>query len=69
MARSKRPTDQIQLAKLLVDQLTGETTPESPQDKPAMNPAAVALGFLGGLKGGEGQGREAFPLQAQANSP
>jgi len=50
---SKRPKDQNQLAKLLVDQLTGETTPESPQDKPAKNPAAVALGRLGGLKGGK----------------
>jgi len=49
----RRPRDQNQLAKLVVDQLTGETTPESPQDKPAKNPAAVALGRLGGLKGGK----------------
>jgi len=47
----RRPKDPNQLAKLMVDQLTG--SPESsPQDKPAKNPAAVALGRLGGLKGG-----------------
>jgi hypothetical protein len=49
----KPPKDQNQLAKLLVGQLTGETTPQSPQDKPQKNPAAVALGRLGGLKGGK----------------
>lgn len=49
MPSRKRPADQNQLAKLLVDQLTGETPP----DQPAKNPAAVALGRLGGLKGGK----------------
>jgi hypothetical protein len=52
MAKAKRPADQNQLAKMLVDQLTGEKQ-ETPQDKPAKNPAAVALGRLGGLKGGK----------------
>jgi len=48
----RRPKDQNQLAKLLVDQLTGSTE-KTPKDKPAKNPAAVALGRLGGLKGGK----------------
>ena len=53
----RRPKDQNQLAKLLVDQLTG--SPEaSPQDKPAKNPAAVALGRLGGLKGGKARAKK-----------
>ena len=47
---TKRPSDQNKLAKLVVDQLTG--TEEPPKDTPEKNPAAVALGRLGGLKGG-----------------
>lgn len=48
--RGKRPTDPNQLAKHLVDALTGNDLP----DKVARqkNPAAVSLGRLGGLKGG-----------------
>lgn len=44
----KRPTDPNQLAKSIVDQATGQD--EKPSEK---NPAAVALGRLGGLKGGD----------------
>ncbi len=47
--KKKTPTDINQLAKFIVDQATAE--PESP--KPEKNPAAVALGRLGGLKGGK----------------
>ncbi len=52
MTKPKRPRDINQLAKLIVDVATGEAVlPESkPTDK---NPAAVALGRLGGLKGGK----------------
>lgn len=46
----KRPTDINQLAKLVVDIATGETADTTPN--PPKNPAAVALGRLGGLKGG-----------------
>ena len=52
----KRPTDANQLAKMVVDQLTGEE--ESPQDTPKKNPAAVALGRLGGLKGGPARAKK-----------
>jgi hypothetical protein len=48
--RPKRPRDLNQWAKHMVDIATGQA-----QDKPideAKNPAAVALGRLGGLKGG-----------------
>lgn len=48
----KRPRDTNQLAKLIVDMATGEAEPETkPQD--GKNPAAVALGRLGGLRGGK----------------
>ena len=50
MAKPKRPRDANQLGKLIVDLATGQTT-EQPADD-GKNPAAVALGRLGGLKGG-----------------
>jgi hypothetical protein len=46
----KRPRDVSQLAKLIVDIATGETEDREPAD--GKNPAAVALGRLGGKKGG-----------------
>jgi hypothetical protein len=53
-----RPQDESQLAKSIVDELTiDETEPrETParEERPSeKNPAAVALGRLGGLKGGK----------------
>ncbi len=47
----KRPRDANQLAKLIVGIATGEVE-EKPEDS-GKNPAAVALGRLGGLKGGK----------------
>lgn len=50
----KRPRDLNQLAKAIVDEATAEKPAEptqQPQD--GKNPAAVALGKLGGLKGGK----------------
>ncbi len=46
----KRPRDTSQLAKLIVDIATGDVPDEAPAD--GKNPAAVALGRLGGAKGG-----------------
>jgi hypothetical protein len=45
------PRDPNQLAKMIVDMATGEAPPEPAG--PAKNPAAVALGKLGGAKGGK----------------
>ena len=45
--KKKRPADLNQLAASIVEQATGQ-----PTEKPEKNPAAVALGKLGGLKGG-----------------
>lgn len=47
----KRPRDPNQLAKLIVDLSTGEEQKQDPNA--GKNPAAVALGKLGGLKGGK----------------
>jgi hypothetical protein len=52
----KRPRDANQLAKSVVDQATQEApaqADETPAPKEEKNPAAVALGRLGGLKGGK----------------
>jgi hypothetical protein len=68
----KRPRDFSQAVKLVVDIATGqvedrELTPES-QGK---NPAAVALGRLGGLKGGKARAQKqgALRLPAEPQRP
>lgn len=47
----KRPRDANQLAKLIVDIATGEADDATQDD--GKDPAAVALGRKGGLKGGK----------------
>jgi hypothetical protein len=47
-----RPKDANQLGKFIVDVSTG-TVEDVPPDKKKKNPAAVALGALGGAKGGK----------------
>lgn len=51
-SKKSRPRDANQLAKSIVDEATGEAPLEKPADE-KKNPAAVALGRLGGLKGGK----------------
>lgn len=55
----KRPRDANQLAKAIVDLSTGEAEdkPESPEDQ-GKDPAAVALGRKGGLKGGKARAKK-----------
>ena len=48
---SKRPRDTNQLAKLIADVATGAA--ELPKTDEGKDPAAVALGRKGGLKGGK----------------
>jgi hypothetical protein len=49
--RSRRPRDPNQLGRLIVDIATGEVE-DTPEDT-GKDPAAVALGRKGGLKGGK----------------
>jgi hypothetical protein len=50
----KRPRDPNQLAKLIVDIATGQVEDREPTpEEQGKNPAAVALGRLGGIKGGK----------------
>ncbi len=57
----KRPRDLNALAAAIVAEATGETEPE-PQDD-GKDPAAVALGRKGGLKGGAARAAKLSPEQ------
>jgi hypothetical protein len=52
--RLKRPRDPVELGKLIGDILTGQVEDEAPPSKAdeGKDPAAMALGRKGGLKGG-----------------
>ena len=52
----KRPRDPNQLGKLIVDLATGEA--EEPDPDEGKDPAAVALGRKGGLKGGKARAQK-----------
>lgn len=56
--KPKRPSDPNKLAKFIVDMTTGEEP--APKKK---NPAAVALGRLGGKKGGKARAEKLTPEQ------
>ena len=53
------PTDLNQRAKAIVDLASGETEPEDPDE--GKDPAAVALGRKGGLKGGKARAEKLSP--------
>ena len=58
--QKKRPRDVNALAALIVSETTGEDVPRDDGDK---NPAAVALGKLGGAKGGHARAAKLTPEQ------
>ena len=57
----KRPTDPNELAKQLVDEVAGDAPPFDPNA--GKDPAAVALGRKGGLKGGKARAASMTPEQ------
>jgi len=58
----KRPRDTNQLAKLMVDILTGQVVDRAPApDDEGKDPAAVSLGRRGGLKGGKARSEKLTP--------
>ena len=57
----KRPSDVNELAKQLVDEATGEAPAFDPDA--GKDPAAVALGRKGGLKGGKARAAKLTPEQ------
>jgi hypothetical protein len=64
LKRSKMPRDGNQLAKMIVDMATGTAPPEP--ERSAKNPAAVALGKLGGAKGGKARAAALSPAKRKA---
>jgi hypothetical protein len=62
----KRPRDPAQLAKLMIDIASGEVIDEKPtRDDAGKNPAAVALGRLGGEKGGAARAAKLSPKKRE----
>jgi hypothetical protein len=59
-SNKKWPRDTNLLAKSIVDEATGEAEEEQPEDE-GKNPAAVALGRLGGKKGGKARAEKLSP--------
>ena len=64
MTKPKRPRDTNQLAKLIVDIATGEVV--EPKAADGKDPAAVALGRKGGLKGGKARAASLTPEERKA---
>ena len=61
--RSRMPRDPSKLAKAIVDMATGQAVPEPDSGK---DPAAVALGRKGGLKGGKARAKAMTAKQRSA---
>jgi len=56
MTNSKKPQDENEIAANILSQIT-----EAASQQPTKNPAAVALGRLGGLKGGKARAKKLSP--------
>jgi hypothetical protein len=61
--RPKRPRDPAQLAKLMIDIASGEVADRADSAK---NPHAVALGRLGGQRGGRARAANLSPAKRKA---
>jgi hypothetical protein len=64
-SRGQGPKDFNQIAFEVVQKATGQMSKEMPPD-PAKNPAAVTLGRLGGLKGGNARAAKLSPATRKA---
>jgi hypothetical protein len=62
----KRTSDVNQIVKRIIDQATGNPITEKPTIDPDKNPAAVALGRMGGLKGGKARAASLTPKRRKA---
>ena len=59
--RPRRPRDPAQLAYAVYLEAIGEAPPPEPETQREKNPAAVALGKLGGTKGGKARASKMTP--------
>jgi hypothetical protein len=62
--RSSKPKDTQQLARKVLDSVVPDADPPKPVKK--KNPAAVALGKLGGAKGGKARAAKLSPAKRAA---
>jgi hypothetical protein len=62
--RSSKQKDTQQLSRSVLDTIVPDA--EQKQEKPAKNPAAVALGRLGGIKGGKARAASLSPAKRKA---
>jgi hypothetical protein len=60
MKQTRMPRDPNQRAKAIVDLATGQRSPEPVREK---DPAAIARGHLGGIKGGAARAAKMTPEQ------
>jgi hypothetical protein len=66
--RSRKIRDLNVLAAHIVEQATGEPIPKNISEESTKNPAAVALGRLGGLKGGRARANKLTPEQRKESA-
>lgn len=64
--RSSKDHDFTTVARRVVEQAIGEHLDGTPLEKPRKNPAAVALGKLGGAKGGAARAAALSPAKRKA---
>jgi hypothetical protein len=64
--RPRRPRDPNELAYQVYLEAIGEAPPQEPE--PQKNPAAVALGKLGGAKGGRARAAKMTPAERSASA-
>jgi hypothetical protein len=65
MKRSPMPRDPNQRAKAVVDLATGQRSPEPVREK---DPAAIARGHLGGIKGGAARAAKLTAAERSASA-
>ena len=65
--RARRPRDPFQLAHQVFQEAIGERPPQ-PDPDAGKNPAAVALGKLGGAKGGKARAAKMTPEERRASA-
>lgn len=63
---SKTPKEPNKLAKYIADVVAGDATAEDMAQPPVKNAAAVALGRLGGMKGGKARAAKLTPEERKA---
>lgn len=69
MAKRKKQLDTQELARSILDRAVPDAEPAKEPEKPAgpaKNPAAVALGRLGGLKGGKARAEKLSATKRKA---